>query len=219
MIALGLFCAVAYIVTFVFHVKIGFLTFDAKDAVVCIASMIFGPLAGISVAAVTALLEFLTVSDTGLWGLLMNFASTACFAAITGVIYRYYRNLAGAIVGLVISVVASVSLMLLLNIFITPIYLDASISDVVKMIPKTLLPFNLVKYVNSAALVMLFYKPLSSLLKITNVTEREQDESGELKPVYKFGVKTVVVTALALLLCAGCVFLIIKVLGGSISFF
>ncbi len=216
MIALGIFCAVAYVVTFVFHVKIGFLTFDLKDSVVCIASMLFGPLSGIAVAAVTATLELITVSETGLWGWLMNFASTACFAAIAGMIYHYYRNLAGAVAGLVVSIAASVSLMLVLNILITPIYMKTTTAEVMNMIPKLLLPFNAVKYLNSAALVLLFYKPLSNLMKTVKVRERVL---GEEEHAYRFGLKSIIVMASALVLCGVCMFIVFRFLGGSVSFF
>ena len=46
MTLLALFTAMAYAVTFAFRINVGFLTFDAKDAIVCIASMIFGPVSG-----------------------------------------------------------------------------------------------------------------------------------------------------------------------------
>ena len=214
MIALGLFCALAYTVTFVFHVKVGFLTFDLKDSVVCIASMLFGPLSGIAVAAVTATLELITVSETGLWGWLMNFASTACFAAIAGMIYHYYRNLAGAVAGLLVSTAASVSLMLVLNILITPIYMKTTAAEVMNMIPKLLLPFNAVKYLNSAALVLLFYTPLSNLMKTVRVSGQGREENA-----YRFGLKSIIVMASGLALCAVCLFIVFRFLDGSVSFF
>ena len=53
------------------------LTFDFKDAILSINALLFGPLTGVVSAALVALVEFITVSDTGVYGLIMNFLSSA----------------------------------------------------------------------------------------------------------------------------------------------
>ena len=73
MVVLSLFCAMAYIFVFVFRIKVSFLTFDAKDAIITVCSLLYGPLSGVIVSLVVSFLEFITVSDTGLYGLIMNF--------------------------------------------------------------------------------------------------------------------------------------------------
>ena len=47
------FCALSYLCLFVFRIKVSFLTFDAKDAVMTIGAMFFGPIAGFTMALVT----------------------------------------------------------------------------------------------------------------------------------------------------------------------
>ena len=71
----AVFSAIAFLLTFFFKFKVSFLTFDFKDAVISIVSLVYGPLYGVTSAGVVAFLEFLSVSDTGLYGLIMNFIS------------------------------------------------------------------------------------------------------------------------------------------------
>ena len=61
MTLIALFAAMAYAVTFIFHIKVSFLTFDAKDAVVGIAAMILGPGAGAVISLLVATTENVAV--------------------------------------------------------------------------------------------------------------------------------------------------------------
>ena len=63
-VAVGVFCALAYIACVLFHFRASFLTFDLKDAVMTIGAMLFGPLYGLAMAVIVALIEMLTVSTT-----------------------------------------------------------------------------------------------------------------------------------------------------------
>ena len=79
---MALLCALAYICEFVFRIKVSFLTFDAKDAIIAIGALAFGPVSGVAMSLVVALLELVTVSETGFYGFLMNFLSSAVFSVI-----------------------------------------------------------------------------------------------------------------------------------------
>jgi riboflavin transporter FmnP len=213
LVVLSMFCALAYVVTLVFHIKVGFLTFDVKDAVVCIASMLFGPLAGVIIAFVVATIETLSVSDTGFWGWLMNFASTAVFAAVASALYRHFKKMWSAVAGLTVAVVATTATMLLLNILVTPIYMKVPTETVLTMLPKLLFPFNLLKSLLNASLVMLFYKPLSTVLKKARVLP-----AGETDGTYCLSWKSACFMLAALLLAVGCCVVIFTVLDGEFIF-
>ena len=78
----GMLAAISYAVTMLCQLippVAGFLSFDLKDVVVAIGAFVFGPLAGLALALLPSLLEFLTYSGTGPIGLLMNVLSTAAF--------------------------------------------------------------------------------------------------------------------------------------------
>ena len=75
LVGIAMFAALAYGVTFVFRIPVMFLTFDAKDTLITIASLIYGPVSGIVLSLLVALIELITISGTGVYGFIMNFAS------------------------------------------------------------------------------------------------------------------------------------------------
>ena len=75
LVLMAVFAALAFAAMFVFRFNVTFLTFDLKDAVITISGLLLGPLAAATVSLLVAVLEFITISDTGWYGFLMNFAS------------------------------------------------------------------------------------------------------------------------------------------------
>ena len=195
--ATAMFCAMAYVCTVFVKVPVQFLTLDVKDSVIVLCTLLFGPLSGGTVAIVVPLLEFLTVSATGVYGLIMNVLSSMTFAMTAGLIYRYKKSMAGAIIGLFAGVCSVTSVMLLANLFITPHYLGGTVAQVAEMIPKILLPFNLVKAVLNAAIVLLFYKPLSKMLKRMRVLRSEKKSGEAFATTEKGNARTLVVSLVA----------------------
>ena len=175
LVGMAMFAALAYGVTFVFRIPVQFLTFDAKDAVLTIAAFIYGPIAAIIMSLIPALIEFITISSTGFWGFLMNFASSACFSFTASVIYKYRRSFNGAIIGLYASVLATTALMMVMNILVTPIYMKVPREVVFDLLPTLLLPFNFAKALMNAAIAMLIYKPVSIAMKRAKLIEGKMD--------------------------------------------
>ncbi len=163
--AIAMFCALAYVCTLVIHLPVQFLTLDVKDSLIVLCSLLFGPMAGAVIALLVPLLEFITISSTGVYGLIMNVLSSLTFSLVAGVIYRYKRTITGAVIGLVSAVCSVTAVMLLANLLITPHFMGAPREAVVALIVPLLLPFNLVKAILNAAIVLLLYKPLSQILK------------------------------------------------------
>lgn len=156
--------ALAYICMFLFKFKVSFLTFDFKDALLAVISFLYGPMYAVFSSVAVAFFEFITVSDTGVYGLIMNIISSVAFTLMCGLFYKYHRTLSGAIIGSVCGVFAMTAVMIIANIFITPFYMGVSHSDVSAMIPTLLLPFNLIKGVVNAAVTMIIYKPITTAL-------------------------------------------------------
>ena len=163
--ATAMFCALAYACMYFVKIPVGFLTLDVKDSLIILCSLLFGPVYGVSIAVLVPLLELITISGTGVYGFIMNVLSSVTFSLTAGLIYRYKKTMTGAIIGLCSAVFAVTSVMMLANLLITPHYIGGTTADVAAMIPKVLLPFNLVKAVLNAAIVLLLYKPLSKILK------------------------------------------------------
>ncbi|MBQ7566073.1 MAG: ECF transporter S component [Oscillospiraceae bacterium] len=172
---------------------LGFLTFDLKDAVICIAGFLFGPLAAAGISVMVSIVEMVTVSATGPWGLLMNVLSTCSFVCCAALIYRKDHTMRGAIAGLVSGALLMTAAMLLWNYLITPIYMGYPREAVTELLIPVFLPFNLIKAGINASLTLLLYKPVvRSLRKAHLVPESQNTSSG-----HKFGVAIVAVVLLA----------------------
>lgn len=219
MVMIALFCALAFIIVFVFRLKVLFLTFDAKDAVIALAGLLFGPAASLLISLVVATLE-LGISDTGIYGAIMNFISSATFSCTVSLIYKYKRNIKGAVIGLVSAVFTTSAVMMIFNLLITPLFMKSTVSEVAALIPTLLLPFNFTKSVLNAALVLVLYKPISRAMKGIGVLlcdkenkEKTRDELLRSR-----------ITGITVLVC-GCLLVVISilvfvfVLGGKLSFF
>ncbi|MDD6981402.1 MAG: ECF transporter S component [Clostridia bacterium] len=183
MLLAALFVALAYISRFIFHFNVMFLTFEFKDAFLTVGGLILGPLWALGMSATTALIEFITISDTGVYGLLMNFFAATAFSCVASLVYRYRRTLVGAGAGLALGAVALVAVMIPMNLIVTPHFMGVGVRDVVALLPKLLLPFNAVKGVMNASVVLLLYKPITralratGLMRITCETETPATES------------------------------------------
>ena len=168
---IGVFSALAIIVAFATSaIKVGFLSFDAKDAVITLAAFIYGPFSGVLIAAVAALVEFLTFSTTGLYGLLMNFVSSATFVLVSSLVYARKKTFNFAIVGIYAGVICVTAVMLVLNIFVTPHYMGTTMEAVIALLPTILLPFNFVKALFNGGAVLLLYKPLVRAMRRARLT-------------------------------------------------
>ncbi len=167
---IALFCAMAFIVSLIFPIKVMFLTLDFKDTISTICGMFFGPVSGLFCAVVVPFIEFL-YSDTGVYGLIMNLLSSITFVGVSTLIYKYKKTLWGAVAGLATAACATVAVMLLANLFITPYYMGVTQGAVIELIPKVIFPFNLVKSILNASIAMLIYKPISKVLKRMGITK------------------------------------------------
>jgi len=173
---IAIFAALAFVVALVCNVIPpiqGFLSLDVKDAVIAIASFIYGPVSAILISFIAAFIEFVSFSTTGWYGFVMNFVSSAIFSLTASLIYRKLRSINGALASFFAAIIATTGAMLLLNIFVTPIYLaspyvgmppEVAKSEVMKMLPNILLPFNASKALLNSAVAMLLYKPLTVAL-------------------------------------------------------
>lgn len=221
----ALFSALAYVATILTAwIRVsGFLTFDAKDTLITVAGLVLGPVYSILISLLVSLIEIITIPETGFWGFLMNFLSTAAFAGVCSLIYKYKKNLKGACIGLVSSVFATTAVMALLNLFVTPIYTGLPTETIAKMIPTLFLPFNFTKAVLNSALVLIIYKPVSRALKATKMmpdtsSASASDTAGDTSAKRRKMLLNLAVTGTGLLLVAISVFVLIFVLDGSFSF-
>ena len=197
---MAMFAALAYIVMLVGRFPISsvdFLKYDPKDVILVICGFILGPMPALLVTFVVSAIEMLTVSSTGIIGLIMNVLSSAGFACTAAFVYKKRHSLRGAAVGLVLGALVMTALMLLWNYFITPYYMGMPREAVASMLVPVFLPFNLIKSALNAAIAMLIYKPVSRALRQIGLTE----PAGGQAPGKKSVMGAMLIAALVLVSC------------------
>ncbi len=172
LVVTAMLCAVSIIATLLGQLippVAGFLSYDPKDAVVAISGFIYGPLTAVIISVISSTIEMLTMSSTGLYGLVMNVLSTCAFTVPAAWIYKKMHNMKGAVLGLLCGMIAMTVMMLLWNYIVTPFYMGVDRSAVVAMLPTVFLPFNLIKSGINTGLTMVLYKPLVTALRRANL--------------------------------------------------
>lgn len=207
--ATAIFAAIAYLSMFLTPFRVDFLTFDIKDAVMTIGALYLGPLAGLAMSAVTSLLEMFTISQTGIDGMIMNFVGSATYTVVAALIYTYRKSLKNAVLGLVAATLSMTAVMLAANLIITPGFKGVPLEVVIAMIPTLLLPFNLLKGILNAALVMLLYKPVTTAMRATRLAVGEQHKGTNKN--------TIIVTIVSLAVIAAALAFFFTVLGAKLG--
>lgn len=203
---LAMLAACAYIVMVLVRIPVVlFLKYEAKDVVIVIGGFLFGPLSAFLISLVVSLVEMVTVSDTGIIGMIMNVLSTCSFACVASAIYKKKHTMTGAIIGLISGVVTMCVVMLLWNYLITPLYMNVPRTEVIKLLIPAFLPFNLIKGGLNTAFTLLLYKPLVRALRKTGMIESHASTTASGK---KAGI-----ILLALALLATCIFFLLVLSG------
>ena len=212
---MALFVAFAIVATFLTKwLRVAHLTFDAKDAIITIAAYIYGPVSAVLMSFATSIIEsIITPDETGGYGLLMNIASTIAFSVTASCIYKKKRDLNGAIFSLLCATGVTTVVMLLLNISVTPAYMQwrgipMSISDIMNMIPILILPFNLAKAIMNSAIALYLYKPVTLALKSAKLIE------GDPKKALTFNKNSLIIliAGLVALIISTIMFIVLKIL-------
>ena len=162
----AMLCAITYVVMAVGRIPIVlFLKYDPSDVIVTLGGFSWGPMTSCIVSFVVAVIEMITVSETGILGCIMNIVQTLSFSCTAAVIYKKKHTLSGAVIGLVSGWIISVFVMLLWNYLVTPLYMGYSREVVEEMLLPVFLPFNLLKGGLNASITFLLYKPVITALR------------------------------------------------------
>ena len=165
---MGMLVAVSIVLVYFIHFPIfpavAFLEYDPADIPILIGTFAFGPLAGILLTIVTAVIQGLTVSAaSGLYGILMHIIATSAIVLVAGIIYKKNKTRKGAVIGLVCGVIAWIIVMIGANLVITPLFMGVPRSVVVDLMP-FIAAFNGIKAGVNAIITFLLYKRISGFL-------------------------------------------------------
>lgn len=198
LIATALLCAMAYLVMLAVRIPVVlFLKYEPKDVIITLGGFIFGPLTSITISFVVSVLEMLTVSDTGVIGLIMNILASCSFACTAAVIYKKWHTVKGALLGLIAGTAVLTVTMLIWNYVFLPIFMGFPRAEVAKLLFPAILPFNLLKGALNTALIILLYKHVVTALRHSGLVGESHPQPAAAKG--KNGI--VAVGALLLITC------------------
>lgn len=169
-----------------------FLKLDISAVPVMIGSFMFGPIAGLTIAGIKAVIQAFS-TQTGGVGELADFIITGSFALTAGIVYRFHRNKTGARLAAVCSIFVITIVGCVANWFILlPFYknimpidaiiaacsaLNPYITDASGYIWFGVLPFNLLKGTVICLLTFALYKRLS--VSIHHYTELDKPKKAQ----------------------------------------
>lgn len=178
---MAVFTALAYILympwfEFSLIPAVPFLKVDFSNAFVMIAGFSLGPVSGVVVGILKEILHALTFSQTIGVGELANILIMLPFILIPSIIYKRHKGIKTVLVSISIACVCQVIWSVPVNYVLTfPFYLNlythSSWADGMKYYLTVwywAALFNLVKTILISVVVLLLYKPLSRLIKLTN---------------------------------------------------
>ncbi len=202
----AMFAALAFVTVIIFRLSIipaaPYLNYDVKDVISALGGLILGPAYGAMIAAVVAMLEWFTISDSGWIGFIMNTISSCAFICPAAIIYSRSKKLSSAVIGLVVSVVVLVIVMLLWNYILTPLYTPfVTREDILGMLVPVFLPFNALKGSLNAAFVFLLYRPVIGMLRSAKLMPASAAKAKKKVPVLAIiGAVAVIITCVLVIL-------------------
>ena len=165
---MGMLIALSIVLVYLIHFPIfpmvPFLEYDPADIPILIGTFAFGPLAGILLTIVTAVLQGLTVSaQSGVYGIIMHIIATSALVITAGSIYKKEKTKKRAIIALVCGTLAMAIIMIPANLFITPKFMGMPMEGLLPFMPWIIL-FNFVKAGLNSLVTFLLYKRISPFL-------------------------------------------------------
>ncbi|MBU5669877.1 ECF transporter S component [Peptoniphilus sp. MSJ-1] len=186
MTKIGMLSVIAFILMYfqfpIAFVAPSFMQIDISDLPVLIGAFTMGPVYGIIIAALKNILALIFKGTiTAGVGELSNFIVSSTFAVVASVFYRRHRTYKGAMLSLVVGVIAMTTLAMFSNYFVVfPLYgkvmpmeaiiemgraITPRIDGLFSMMIFSVLPFNLIKGFITSAVMMLVYKKISPIFK------------------------------------------------------
>lgn len=164
MVMVALLSALSYVLMLLpLPVKfLGFLELEFSDVPAIMASLVYGPLAGVMVEFIKNAIKAITASTTGGVGELANFAIISGYMIPLGLLFKKLKNKQKTIISFTIAVIGFVIAGIVVNYFVTvPLYAKLfggmevvvgaasatipAIKDLATIVILGITPFNIVK--------------------------------------------------------------------------
>jgi riboflavin transporter FmnP len=141
------------------------ITYDPATVPAMLGGFAYGPGAGCLVAILGQALHGLLASDY--IGALVNIVVATAFVLPAALICRRSRTTPRLIVGLIAGSIASVALIIPVNLIIWPQFYGMTLEVSITYIIPLMLPFNILKALLNSVLSFLLYKSLTRFLRPT----------------------------------------------------
>lgn len=169
LVVLAMLAAISVVLVWAVHVPlipvVSFLEYDPADVPILIATMAYGPVAGVVLTVVVSVIQGLTVSaGSGIYGIIMHIIATSTLVLVAGGVYRLRHTRGGAVLGLVLGTLAMGLVMMPANHFITPAFTGWPVAQVDALLIPGILPFNLLKAGLNSGVTFVVYKTVSRYL-------------------------------------------------------
>lgn len=162
----------------------GFLDFDLAEVPSLIGAFAMGPVQGLIIVILKNILKIImSGSNTSMVGELSNVIVNGALVMVAGYYYRYKRTFKGAIISMVLGVIALTTVATLSNYFVMfPLYANvlgwevqqivdmaAAVNPLVNSLETvmlfTIVPFNLISGIATSIVTTLIYPHISPILK------------------------------------------------------
>ena len=169
LVVLAMLAAISVVAVSAVHVPriapVAFLEYDPADIPSLLATMAYGPVAGVVLTVVVSVIQGLTVSaGSGAYGIIMHIIATSTLVLVAGGVYRLRHTRGGAVLGLVLGTLAMGLVMMPANHFITPAFTGWPVAQVDALLIPGILPFNLLKAGLNSGVTFVVYKTVSRYL-------------------------------------------------------
>ena len=170
LVKMGMLVALSILLVYLIHFPIfpavPYLEYDPADIPILIGTFAFGPVAGLILTVVTAIVQGLTVSAaSGVYGILMHIIATGAYVIVAGLIYSIrVKTKKKAVIALICGVAAMTLVMIPSNLIVTPAFTGMPRSAIVGLLP-FIIAFNALKAGINAVVTFLLYKRISGFLK------------------------------------------------------
>lgn len=167
----GAMSALSVLLVFFIHFPIfsavPFLEYDPADILIYLVTYVFGIPTGLIMTAIVSVLQGVTVSaGSGIVGIIMHFVATGTYVLIAGIISRINSEKKTVLVISTFSAtVVTTAVMMLWNLVVTPLFMGATVEQVIAILYLIVL-FNIIKTGVNGIIAAILVKPTKKIINI-----------------------------------------------------
>ncbi len=189
-----------------------------SDIPALIGTFALGPLSGAIIVVVEILLSFIMEgTTTGFVGEISDIITGVALVVPAGLVYKYMRNIKGALLGLLAGMLTATCVAMLANwLILIPYYVNIVGIDVVSPLESlfpnisedtfylyyllcSVLPFNLMRFIIASGVTLLLYKRISFVIKKISLKLDPPKKEDEKSTFSKRGIVAIVLFAVILI--------------------